>query len=91
MKVMKKEKIFDLEIESQIANEIEIMIILNHKNIIKMTYYFETKDELILILEYAKQGTLFRKIKEREKQLYSKNKTKKTIHLNDNMIIKVRH
>jgi serine/threonine protein kinase len=89
MKVMKKQKIFDLEIEHQIANEIEIMGILNHKNIIRMPYYFETKEELILILEYATQGTLFGKIKEREKFL-SKKKSKK-IHLNDNMIIKVKY
>ena len=90
MKVMIKEKIFKLEIDDQIANEIQIMAILNHKNIIKMPYYFETKDELILILEYAEKGTLFSKIKEREKKLYSKNKQPSLkIHLNDKMIIKV--
>lgn len=89
MKVMKKQKIFDMEINDQIANEIEIMIILDHKNIIKMPFYFETKDELILILEFANKGTLFHKIKEREKFLYHKKKGKKKIHLNDKMIIQV--
>lgn len=87
MKVMKKDKLFDLEIESQIANEIEIMGLLKHTNIIRMSYYFETKEELILLLEYAPQGTLFNKIKERQKYLVKKNT--KAIHLNDKMIIKV--
>lgn len=89
MKIMKKQKIFDLEINHQIANEIEIMAFLKHKNIIRMPFYFETKEELILILEFAKNGTLFRKIKEREKFLYHKKKAKKAIHLNDKMIIRV--
>lgn len=90
MKVMIKQKIIRLEIDDQIANEIQIMAILSHDNIIKMPYYFETKEELILILEYATEGTLFSKIKERERKLYSKKKYPNLkIHLNDKMIIKV--
>ena len=66
MKVMSKAKIIEFNIEHQMANEIEIMNLLDHKNIVKLEYYFETKEELILILEFVRKGTLFKKIKERE-------------------------
>ena len=62
MKVMNKSKIFEYNIEHQMANEIEIMILLDHKNVIQLFYYFETRDELILILEFARKGTLYQQI-----------------------------
>ena len=72
MKVMNKSKIFEYNIEHQMANEIEIMILLDHKNVIQLFYYFETRDELILILEFARKGTLYQQIKQR--QTYFKTK-----------------
>ena len=87
MKVMSKAKIFEFNIEHQMSNEIQIMSLLDHPNIIKLEYYFETKEELILVLEYAQKGTLFKLIKEREKFINGK-KTNKPI-LNDKNIIKV--
>lgn len=71
MKVMNKSKLFEYNIECQIANEIEIMILLEHKNIVKLYYYFETKEEIMLLLEFAKYGNLYRLIKDKEKILYS--------------------
>ena len=90
MKVMNKTRIFEYEIECQMANEIEIMNILDHPNIIKLEYYFETKEELILILEYANNGTLFKKIKEREKFMKNEElKPNKKLYLDDRKIAKV--
>jgi serine/threonine protein kinase len=89
MKVMNKARIFEYEIECQMANEIEIMNIIDHPNIIKLEYYFETKDELILILEYANNGTLFSRIKEREKYLRGKLDKNKKLYLDDQKIAKV--
>jgi serine/threonine protein kinase len=42
-----------------ILREIKIHSGLNHKNIIKMHDYFEDKDYLYIILEYASKGELF--------------------------------
>jgi serine/threonine protein kinase len=87
MKVMSKAKIFEFNIEHQMANEIEIMSLLDHPNIIKLEYYFETKEELILILEFAVNGTLFKLIKERQKCL--KHGSKSQPILNEAKIGKV--
>ena len=66
---MSKAKIFEFNIEHQMANEIEIMSLLDHPNIIRLEFYFETREELILILEYAALGTLSQLIKRRKKCL----------------------
>ena len=46
-----------------IHQEIKIHSQLNHKNIIKLYSYYETKDEIYMILEYAENGNLFHYIK----------------------------
>lgn len=74
LKVMSKAKLFEYNIECQIANEIEIMTILSHKNIVKLYYYFETKEEISLLLEFAKLGNLWKLIKEKEKIIYSESR-----------------
>ena len=90
LKTMQKERLVQLEISDQMANEIEIMGLLEHQNIVRMHYYFETKTELILVLEFADQGNLFQKIKERRGSLFQKEGVKKgELHLNDKMIIRV--
>lgn len=89
MKVMDKTKIFEFEIEDQMTNEIEIMSIIDHPNIIKLEYYFETRDQLVLILEYANNGTLFSKIKEREKYLSENLQHHTKPYLNDQKIVQV--
>lgn len=87
MKVMSKAKIFEFGIEDQMASEIEIMGLLDHPNVIRLEFYFETRDELILILEYACNGTLFRLVKDRAKCLAGRKSGKPL--LDDKQIIKV--
>jgi serine/threonine protein kinase len=91
MKVITKAKVQEYEIEDQMANEIEIMGTIDHPNIVKLEYYFETRHELTLILEYANNGTLFSKIKERGAHLKTESHPTTKPYLNDQMIARVSH
>ena len=60
IKHMEKEKLFNyLTCLDPIYAEIDIQSRINHPNIVKLLYVSETKTTFDLIMEYAKNGTLF--------------------------------
>lgn len=50
------------EEEKKLLNEIEILTLLDHPNIIKVYEYFNTEDTLFIVLEYCSGGELYDKI-----------------------------
>lgn len=46
-----------------ILNEINILLRVNHPNIIKLYYYFENEQNIYLIFEFAEHGNLYKKIR----------------------------
>lgn len=59
-KVINKKMAKDVKIIDRVKREIEILFRLNHPGIIKLFYYFEESEDLILLLELAEDGSLFR-------------------------------
>lgn len=60
LKVLSKKKIIENNYEIQIRREIEIQSRMNHNNILKMYGYFYDKKRVVLILEYAPGGEMFK-------------------------------
>ncbi|XP_075969997.1 aurora kinase C-like [Anticarsia gemmatalis] len=67
LKVLFKSQILDSEIEHQVRREVEIQCRLRHPNILRMYGYFHDEKRIYLILEYAKHGSLYKLLKERER------------------------
>lgn len=65
LKVLFKSQILDSEIEHQVRREVEIQCRLRHPNILRMYGYFHDDKRIYLILEYAKNGALYKLLKER--------------------------
>jgi hypothetical protein len=59
-KVINKKMARDVKIIDRVKREIEILFRLSHPGIIKLFYYFEESEDLILLLELAEDGSLFR-------------------------------
>ncbi len=51
--------------ETQAKREIEVMRALRHPNIVRMYDYFAEGDRLVLMLEYAAQGEMYRQLAKR--------------------------
>jgi len=64
IKVINKKKMKPEELELQ-RNETQILKRCNHPNIIKLIDYFETIEQIYLVLEYLEGGDLFDYLKER--------------------------
>lgn len=76
VKVLLKAKIIEKTGHlDNIYKEIKLHSKLEHKNIIKLISYYENENNIILIMEYAKKGTLFNYIRNRkylsEKEAFS--------------------
>jgi serine/threonine protein kinase len=56
---MNKKDIFEYCSIENLKREIRIQRKLNHPNITQLFHYFEDKDKVYLILEYAEHGSLF--------------------------------
>lgn len=56
MKTMSKKFIFQYSSPENLKREIQIQRKLDHPHIIKLFYYFEDKENVYLIMEYAKNG-----------------------------------
>lgn len=69
MKEVEKEKLIIHNVSKYLYSEIELMLELNHPNIIKLYYYFEDDTNVYLILELAKSGHLYRKLRLKGKLL----------------------
>ncbi|CAD8181572.1 unnamed protein product [Paramecium pentaurelia] len=67
MKIMNKKDIFEYCSIENLKREIRIQRKLNHPNITQLFHYFEDKDKVYLILEYAEHGSLFQLLKRRGK------------------------
>ncbi|KAJ8725949.1 hypothetical protein PYW08_004132 [Mythimna loreyi] len=93
LKVLFKSQILDSEIEHQVRREVEIQCRLRHPNILRMYGYFHDEKRIYLILEYAKQGSLYKLLKERERfdektvAIYIRDLTKALLYCHTKKVI----
>ncbi|CAD8043242.1 unnamed protein product [Paramecium primaurelia] len=71
LKVIPKATIQKYGMEKQLANEIKIQGYLDHPNILKLFGYFQEWSKVVLILEYATDGELFKLLKKQPKKRFS--------------------
>ena len=62
LKVLQKSQLTKAGVEHQLRREIEIQSHLRHKNILRMFGYFYDDKRIYLILEFAPQGELYKKL-----------------------------
>uniref|UniRef100_A0AAV2LXG5 non-specific serine/threonine protein kinase n=1 Tax=Knipowitschia caucasica TaxID=637954 RepID=A0AAV2LXG5_KNICA len=67
IKSIRKERIHDDLDRIHIQREIEITSALQHPNIIRFHEVFESKDKIVIVMEYASRGELFDYIQERKR------------------------
>lgn len=60
LKVLRKDEIQHSRVEKQVAREIEIQSNLRHPNILQLYGHFSDRKRVILILEYAGKGELYK-------------------------------
>jgi serine/threonine protein kinase len=76
LKVLNKAQLVKSSVEHQLRREIEIQSHLRHKNILRLYGYFYDAKRVYLIIEYAPQGELYKKLvkagrfSERQSALY---------------------
>lgn len=93
LKVLFKSQILDSAIEHQVRREVEIQCRLRHPNILRMYGYFHDEKRIYLILEYAKNGALYKLLKERGRfdektaAIYVRDLTKALIYCHDKKVI----
>jgi 5'-AMP-activated protein kinase catalytic alpha subunit len=58
MKIYEKQKLQDPQRYKSVKREIKIMERMNHPNIIRLYEVIETKNHVVLIMEYAEGGSL---------------------------------
>jgi len=62
LKVLNKQQLMKSGIEHQLRREIEIQSHLRHRNILRLYGYFYDAKRVYLIIEYAPQGELYKKL-----------------------------
>ena len=62
LKVLQKAQLLKAGVEHQLRREIEIQSHLRHKNILRMFGYFYDDKRIYLILEFAPQGELYKRL-----------------------------
>lgn len=62
LKVLKKDQLLKARLEHQLQREIEIQSRLRHPNILRLFGYFYDEKRIYLILEFAVQGELYKKL-----------------------------
>ncbi|KAG7472290.1 hypothetical protein MATL_G00107390 [Megalops atlanticus] len=67
IKSIRKERITDDLDRVHIQREIEIISSLKHPNIIRINEVFESKDKIVIVMEYASQGELYDYVNERRR------------------------
>lgn len=65
MKAIPKKKIVDHKMTDYLWREVETQMKIKHPNILEMYYYFEDADNVHLLLEYARGGSLFGTLRKR--------------------------
>jgi serine/threonine protein kinase len=66
MKIMNKIKLKEFATVENLKREINIQKILSHPRIIRLYHYFEDKENVYLVMEYAEEGNLFRYLKNKK-------------------------
>ncbi|KAL0486232.1 aurora cAMP dependent protein kinase [Acrasis kona] len=64
LKVLEKNELKKNNVEHQLRREIEIQSHLRHKHILRMYAYFYDAEKVYIILEYAANGELYKKLQE---------------------------
>mmetsp|Transcript_7471 Transcript_7471/g.10407 ORF Transcript_7471/g.10407 Transcript_7471/m.10407 type:complete len:125 (-) Transcript_7471:1027-1401(-) len=67
MKIMTKKSIFQYCSVENLKREIKIQKKLQHPHITKLHHYFEDKENVYLILEYAENGSLFNFLRKKKR------------------------
>ncbi|KAJ8370784.1 hypothetical protein SKAU_G00108120 [Synaphobranchus kaupii] len=67
IKSIRKERITDDLDRVHIQREIEIISSLKHANIIRIHEVFESKDKIVIVMDYASQGELYDYVNERRR------------------------
>ncbi|XP_064154243.1 NUAK family SNF1-like kinase 1 isoform X2 [Anguilla rostrata] len=67
IKSIRKERITDDLDRVHIQREIEIISSLKHPNIIRIHEVFESKDKIVIVMDYASQGELYDYVNERRR------------------------
>ncbi|KAK3844232.1 MAG: kinase-like domain-containing protein [Linnemannia gamsii] len=67
MKVLLKSELIKANMENQLRREIDIQSNLKHKHILRLDTFFHDETRVYLVLEYAPQGELYRKLKKQER------------------------
>lgn len=67
VKILEKNKIFNLKITDQIKREIATLKLLKHPNVVRLYEVLASKSKIYMVLEYVNGGELFDKIASRGK------------------------
>ncbi|KAM3131333.1 hypothetical protein pb186bvf_016515 [Paramecium bursaria] len=67
LKIISKATIYKLKAEAHIDREIKIHSLLDHKNIVKMHEHFQDSENIYILMDYCKNGTLWDMIKKQQK------------------------
>ncbi|OQS06407.1 aurora kinase [Thraustotheca clavata] len=66
LKVLLKQQLVKNNVEHQLRREIEIQSHLRHKNILRLYGFFHDEKRIYLIIEYAAQGELYKRLQEQQ-------------------------
>ena len=61
----------DVELIDDLRNEIELLKMLDHPNVIKLYEYYEDRDNIYLILEFCDGGELFDRLHQQKGNRYT--------------------
>lgn len=93
LKVLQKAQLMKSSVEHQLRREIEIQSHLRHKNILRLYGYFFDAKRVYLIIEYAPQGELYKKLmkaarfSEKQSALYVQEIARALIYMHSKHVI----
>ncbi|ETI37112.1 AUR protein kinase [Phytophthora nicotianae] len=93
LKVLNKQQLMKSSMEHQLRREIEIQSHLRHKSILRLYGYFYDSKRVYLIIEYAPQGELYKKLmragrfSERQSALYIQEMARALIYMHSKHVI----
>jgi serine/threonine protein kinase len=67
MKIINKKMLMEYASAEVLKREVKIQKRLDHPHVIKLYHFFEDKENVYLILEYAEKGSLFRYLRKKKK------------------------
>ncbi|KAG7399191.1 hypothetical protein PHYBOEH_009549 [Phytophthora boehmeriae] len=93
LKVLNKQQLMKSSMEHQLRREIEIQSHLRHKSILRLYGYFYDAKRVYLIIEYAPQGELYKKLtragrfSEKQSALYIQEMARALIYMHSKHVI----